>query len=186
MRPSECLYDRLAVCMRARLYLSPNKWKFAMAFGSGLGSMLVDFFTYFLFGFRPCCVWCCLAHSIALQCFDFSPRHCAPLCRAVDVVACRLRSIVLCLLARTVHTYKQFDYNNKCKFTRCFFLYKYDCFINVCHQLESNHRTVEIVKLLLEAAEQHIFVDTYSEHLNPVKFQLSCVFFLNFVLLFYF
>lgn len=116
-----------------------------MAFGFELESMLVDFFMYFLFthlafGLLPFWQCGCLACSIERLSVDFSPTQ-----RTTLSLSLSLPSSYHCtLVVRTIHTYKRFDYNNKCKFIRSF-LYKYDCFINVCYQLESNHRTVKIV-----------------------------------------
>lgn len=165
-----CVFRLAIVCASAPLHFA-SKWKFAMAFDSdGLGTVLVDFFACFLFtrlafGFLPLrCVCVCVCvlsvsvavslHTIALQYFDFSPTHGAHHCRVLSMSL--LSSFPLCALwsrcAHRTHTYKQFDYNNKCKFTRCF-LYKYDCFINVCHQLESNHRRVKTIRSLLGATK---------------------------------
>lgn len=151
----------------ARLCILPNKWKFAMAFDSGLGSVLVDFFAYFLFarlafGFLPLrCVCECV--YVERECGCLASYNCASIfwlltdtARTIVVVVVVVAVFVPIVLlwsrcAHSTHTHtrtnKQFDYNNKCKFTRCFFLYKYDCFINVCHQLESNHRRVKTITI---------------------------------------
>lgn len=157
-------------CVPARLCISPaignSPWHSTL--GSRMCvSRLFRVFSFYPFGFwfpsTSACVLVCwarvwLSRFIQLR-FNIltSHRHGAHHCRVADVVAVFVPIVLSGLVALYTHTYKQFDYNNKCKFTRCF-LYKYDCFINVCHQLESNHRRVKTIRSLLGATKQNIWL----------------------------